>query len=225
MPDKNILIIAPHMDDEVLGCAGAIRRHVINGDQVTVCFAANRAYGHAYRQELIDAEKIDCGRAQKVLGYQNIMFLDLPDERLNNCQVDLISRLEEAIVKCAVGVIYLPHQGDNNPDHRAVFEAARVALRPYALKKAVRVLVYEMPSSTDIMANASPYVFLPNYYVDITDTLEDKIKAMACYKSESRSFPHPRSPEAIRACACKRGVEIGMHAAESFMVIRDTWSR
>ena len=75
----NVLVVAPHMDDEVLGCGGTIMRHGAESHRVTVCIVANRAYGHRYDKEAVDEEKEACRRAQRVLGYEELVFLDLPD--------------------------------------------------------------------------------------------------------------------------------------------------
>jgi LmbE family N-acetylglucosaminyl deacetylase len=220
-----ILVIAPHMDDEVLGGGGAIVRHVRAGDQVAVCLVANRAYGHRYDQALIDREKQACQRAQTILGYQNPVFLDLQDEKLDHSQIELIIPLEETVNSIRPDIVYLPHRGDLNQDHRAVFDAALVACRPLSAHRVKGLRVYEVPSSTDQVPGMNAWPFLPNYYVDISEVLDKKIAALAAYEAESRAYPHPRSPEGLRAYARKRGMEVGMEAAEAFMVLRDLWLR
>jgi LmbE family N-acetylglucosaminyl deacetylase len=218
-----ILVIAPHMDDEVLGCGGAIVRHVQAGDQVAVCLVANRAYGHRYDQALIEREKKACLRAQTILGYQNTVFLDLQDEKLDHSQIELIIPLEETVNSLRPDIVYLPHRGDLNQDHRAVFDAALVACRPLAAHRVKGLRVYEVPSSTDQIPTLSAWPFLPNYYVDIKGVLDLKLDALACYDAESRSYPHPRSPEGLLIFARKRGMEVGLEAAEAFVVLRDIW--
>ena len=218
-----ILIIAPHMDDEVLGCGGTILRHVNDGHKVSVCVVANRAYDHVYNKARIEQEKNACRKAQAILGYHDLTFLDLPDERLDTCQIDIIVPLEETLQRVLPDIVYIPHRGDMNQDHRAVFEAARVACRPFAPYRIQSLRVFEVPSSTDQVTAISEWPFCPTMYVDVTDTLAKKIEAMACYETESRPFPHPRSPEGLTAYAKKRGMEIGMKAAEAFMVLREGW--
>ena len=220
---NQILVIAPHMDDEVLGCGGTIRRHVLAGDVVSVCIVANRAYDHLYNPELINKEKEACRQAQNMLGYQNLTFLDLPDEKLDISQIEIIIPLEEIVTSVNPDIVYLPHRGDINQDHRAVFDAVRVVCRPYSIGKTPILRVYEVPSSTDIVPQYSEWMFRPNLYVDISETLKDKIKAMSCYDTESRVFPHPRSSKGLEILAQKRGMEVGMEAAESFMTIRECW--
>ena len=219
----HVLIIAPHMDDEVLGCGGTIVRHLSRGDSVTVCIVANRAYEHKYIHELIEREKQATRKAQSILGYQELIFLDCNDEQLDHRQIDLIVPIEKVLQAEKPQVVYLPHRGDLNQDHRAVFEATRVACRPFASHRVDRLVVYEVPSSTDQVPGLNEWPFLPNHHVDIHEVLGDKIAAMGCYEAEGREFPHPRSHKGIEILAQKRGMEVGMQAAEAFMVLRDSW--
>ena len=219
-----VLVIAPHMDDEVLGCGGTIIRHVDSGDQVTVCIVANRAYDHKYELNLIEQEKDCCKKAKQVLSYQNLIFLDLPDEQLDQSQIDIIIPLEKVVTECKPDIVYTCHRGDLNQDHRAVFEAVRVVCRPNAKHVVSTLRAFEVPSSTDQVAATSEWPFLPNYYVNLKETLERKVRAMACYSKESKPFPHPRSAEGLRVYAQKRGMEVGVEAAEAFVVLRDNWS-
>ena len=219
-----VLVIAPHMDDEVLGCGGTIIRHVDSGDHVTVCIVANRAYNHKYDQNLIEQEKGCCKKAKEILSYQDLIFLDLYDEKLDQSQIDIIIPLEEVVTKCKPEVVYAPHRGDLNQDHRAVFEAARVVCRPNAGHRVPTLRAFEVTSSTDQVPEALEWPFLPNYYVNVKSTLGKKVEAMACYSKESKPFPHPRSAEGLRVYAQKRGMEVGIEAAEAFVVLRDNWS-
>ena len=219
-----VLVIAPHMDDEVLGCGGTIIRHVDSGDHVTVCIVANRAYNHKYDQNLIEQEKDCCKKAKEILSYQDLIFLDLYDEKLDQSQIDIIIPLEKVVTKCKPEVVYAPHRGDLNQDHRAVFEAARVVCRPNAGHRVTTLRAFEVPSSTDQVPEVLEWPFLPNYYVNVKSTLGKKVEAMACYSKESKPFPHPRSAEGLRVYAQKRGMEVGIEAAEAFVVLRDNWS-
>lgn len=215
-----VLVIAPHMDDEVLGCGGSIARHVADGDTVHVVVVANRAYGHIYDEALIGREKACCREAQNTLGYQELTFLDLPDERLDAVQIDVIVPLEKVVNEFRPDWVYMPFVGDMNQDHRAVYHAACVACRPFAAVQIQRLLCYEVPSSTD-QSPSSLNPFCPNVYVDISETLERKTAAMAAYAAEQHPFPHPRAEKALSAIAVKRGMEAGLEAAEAFMLLRE----
>jgi LmbE family N-acetylglucosaminyl deacetylase len=210
------------MDDEVLGAGGTIARHVARGDEVNVCIVAHRAYGHRFDEEKNRFEMACAGRAREVLGYRETAFLGLPDERLDVSLQEILIPLEEQLGKYDPEVVYIPHRGDLNQDHRAVFQAAVIALRPHANPKVRRVLCYEVPSSTDQAPPFPECAFLPNCYVNITGFLEKKLGALRCYQTERRPFPHPRSDEGLTTMARKRGMESGFPAAEAFMVLRET---
>lgn len=220
---KKVLIIAPHLDDEILGCGATIARHVENGDIVHVCVVAHRVYEHVYDADKANIEKAHSLSAKNTLGYQEIEYLDLPDERLDSCLQDIIIPLEKYFLSICPEIVYVPFYGDNNQDHRAVFHAARVVLRPAACPQLSSVFMYETPSSTEQSLPFAENFFTPNHYVDIEKYLDIKLTALQCYETEKRNFPHPRSSEAIRILSQKRGTEIGFSAAEAFMVLRNKW--
>lgn len=216
-----VFVIAPHMDDEVLGVGGTICRHIEMGDEVFVCIVANRAYGHKYDDVAIAEEKSNAKDAKRVLGYKEVRFLDLPDERLDGVLQDIIIPLEDAYNDVAPDVAYVCHRGDNNQDHRAVFQAAMVACRPHGAGNLKALYSYEVPSSTDQAPPVPEQAFIPNRYVDISSYLSRKVEALRCYERELRPFPHPRSEEGVVTYAKKRGSEVGMMAAESFLILRE----
>lgn len=219
-----VLVISAHMDDEILGVGGTIAKHIQAGDSVTVCIACKRAYNHQFDPKLVQEEKEAAIRAAKILGYEDIRFLDLRDELLDERLLDVIVPLEECVLQIKPAVVYTHHRGDSNQDHRAVFQATLVACRTISQHKVRRLLSYEGPSSTDTAPPFSEYTFQPNFYVDISHFLDRKIEAVRAYARELREFPHPRSAKGIEVLARKRGMEIGFQAAEAFTVIRDEWA-
>ncbi|MBF0483558.1 MAG: PIG-L family deacetylase [Candidatus Omnitrophica bacterium] len=221
---KKILVLAPHMDDETLGCGGVIVKHVKSGDEVKTCFVAHRIYDHKFDETKNQKEEACALAAQKILGYQKISFLRLNDERLDACVQEVLVPLEKEIIDYKPDVVYGPFWQDNNQDHRAVFEAMRVALRPAGASFVKEWLVYEVPSSTEQSPAVPGRVFQPNYYVDITSGVETKLAAMGCYQTEKRVYPHPRSEEAIKILAQYRGIQIGFNYAEGFIRLRSKWS-
>ena len=218
-----VLVIAPHMDDEVLGCGGTISKHIESGDTLFVCFVARRIYNHQFDREKNEVEKKHANKAKEILGYEEAVFFELNDERLDACIQETLIPLEKYSLKIKPDIVYLPFRRDNHQDHRAVFDAARVALRPSATPFIKRIYMYEVPSSTEQSPPLNECAFLPNYYVDITGHIEKKIEAFKSYETEKRDYPHPRSDEALRVLAQKRGIEIGFKYAETFMVLRDKW--
>ncbi len=203
-----VLIVAPHPDDEVLGCGGTIAWHIARGHEVFVHLVGNRVINHTRDEAYIQATLDQARRAAAVLGVTDLFFSDLPDEQLDHRLIDLIVPLEEVINKVRPHVAYVPNETDIDQDHRAVAWATRVSCRGVG-----RVLAYEVMGPTR--------GFAPTTYVDITPYLAAKIEALQIYEGEVRPFPHPRSPEAVTALARTRGVEAGFEAAEAFRLIKE----
>jgi len=223
--NKIVLVVSPHLDDEVLGCGGVIARHVAQGDKVHVCFVAHRVYDHVYDAAKMEIEKEHAIYAKEVIGYNEFHFLDMNDERLDACIQDIIIPLEKYITLTKPQIVYSPFLNDNNQDHQAVAKAVQVVLRPVAVPFVECWLMYETPSSTEQAPSVGILGFQPNVYYDIGDYLNKKLKALACYETEARPFPNPRSPEGIKALAMKRGMECGLENAESFMLVRERFSK
>jgi N-acetylglucosamine malate deacetylase 1 len=219
-----ILIVAPHMDDEVLGVGGVIAKHVDNGDEVCVVIVANRVYNHSLDLELVRKDRDRTANAKKILGYNHAIFLGLDDERLDSRIQDIIIPLEEEYNNFLPEIVYANHFGDNNQDHRAVFEAVRVVTRQSQKNPPSKVLLYETPSSTEQSPPILNSTFAPNYFVNIENFLQQKILAMQCYENEIRDYPNPRSIKGVKSYAQFRGIQSGFHYAEAFMIMRDTWS-
>jgi LmbE family N-acetylglucosaminyl deacetylase len=101
-----------------------------------------------------------------------------------------------------------------------VHEAAIVACRPLPGASINELLFFEVPSSTEWRPAGSALPFVPNWFVDISGTLEKKLRALEAYQSEMRPFPHPRSVKAVEALAHWRGASAGLEAAEAFILGR-----
>ncbi len=219
----NILVISPHMDDEVLGMGATIAKHVHVGHEVYVCFIAHRVYTRKYDKEINLREVQHALDAKKILGYKESEFFNLNDERLDVAIQDILNPLEKYVEKIKPEIVYSNFFGDNHQDHRAVFQAVRVAIRPSARITPKTWMLYETPSSTDQSPHIMESTFMPNHYVDIAEYIDKKITAYKCYETEKRNYPHSRSEEALKIIAQKRGVEIGFKYAEAFMIMRDKW--
>ncbi|MDA7437908.1 PIG-L family deacetylase [Candidatus Pseudothioglobus singularis] len=220
----NILIVAPHMDDEVLGMGGTIAKHVDNGDEVCVIIVTDRVYNHSSNFKLLDEDKLQAINAKKILGYNQIFFLGLADEKLDSLVQEIIIPLEEQYNNFLPDIVYTCHFGDNNQDHRAVFDAVRVVTRQAQKAPPSKVFLYETPSSTEQSPPLLSSAFIPNYFVNIENFLNQKVLALQCYKNEIKDYPHPRSIEGVTIYAQFRGIQSGFNYAEAFMVMKDVWA-
>lgn len=215
---KKILVIAPHPDDEVLGCGGTIARLAKEGNEIHLC-VMTEGYSPDWPEKHLQGRAREIRAAQKALGISKVHFLKLPTVKLDTIPRkninDLLSRVVLAVDP---DVAYIPHAGDLNLDHRIAFETALVALRPRG-KQSPAILSYEVLSETEW--GIPTKLFSPTVYINITKTFSQKLKAMKAYKSELRPFPHPRSLKALEALAIKRGSEVLVARAEAFALIRE----
>ena len=220
---RRILVVAAHPDDEVFGVGGTIARHVRQGEQVSVLILTD---GVTARHNVTEAQEEAARKATRVLGVQDVHFANLPDERLDAMPLlEVIEPISQLVKELRPQVVYTHHRGDTNQDHRVVFAATLVAVRPFDGNPVERVLCYEVASSTEWGPPFTDWASLPNVYVDVSGTLEAKLRALEAYRetfqSEVKPFPHPRSPEAVRVYAQQRGITVGMLAAEAFVLVRE----
>jgi LmbE family N-acetylglucosaminyl deacetylase len=216
-----VLIIAPHPDDEILGCGGTIAKHVSGGDKVYLCIVT-KAYPPEWAEQEIQERREEVLRVNKIIGVKKTDFLDFPTVKLDTIpQKELADSISRVVNEIKPEVVYIPHRGDANKDHRLVFEAAMVVTRPKPTLGIRKVLCYEVLSETEWAAPFVDSAFVPNVFVNISETLETKLKAMSEYKSELKEFPHPRSLEAISVLAKMRGATVGVEAAEAFVLVRE----
>jgi LmbE family N-acetylglucosaminyl deacetylase len=217
----NILVIAPHPDDEVLGCGGTIAHHVAQGDAVHV-LVVTRGDPAIFPPELVEKTRVELAAAHRVLGISTVEFLDFPAPGLDAIPGHQISdAISRVIRRLSPQTLYLPHRGDIHADHRKVFDAALVAARPINRCSVKTILCYETLSETEWGYPSGADAFKPTVFVDISSHLERKLQALGCYQSQLLPAPHPRSLQAIAALACLRGSTVGVAAAEAFVLIRE----
>ena len=217
-----VLVFAAHPDDEVLGMGGTLCLHAAEqGDEVrVVCVTDGSSTQYPGDTEVRERKNQEARAAAEVLGVTDYVHLDLPDMRLDTlAHVELNTVVEGHIRDTAPEVVYTPHP-DVNLDHRALFDSVAVAARPTPGHPVRRLLTYAPTSSTEWTPAATNW-FVPNWFVDITATLERKLEAFACFETEQRDYPHPRNDRALRAHAEFYGATVGSEYAEPFLLIRN----
>lgn len=206
-----VAVISAHPDDETLGAGGTLARHAASGDEIHACIVTK-----GYTPEAVRMGPKQATEALGCLGIQDVSFLQFPTVKLNTVPgKELNDRVAEFIDNIEPHVVYAPSPGDLNSDHGIVARSAAIAVRPIAGRR-ISLFYFETLSSTEwgrVFLHSS---FMPNLYVDITSTLEQKLEAARCYDSELKPFPHPRSSEGIKTLAKLRGMEAGLEAAEAF---------
>lgn len=216
----NILVVAAHPDDEVLGAGGAMAKHVKNGDKVSVIILGQGMFSREEKEQTakLDQLQSDSKNALSKLGVSDIQFLDFPDNSFDSVPLlKIVKAVEKKLQETKPATIYTHHFSDLNVDHRMTFRAVLTAARPIN-QHVKKILCFEIPSSTEW---SSESFFQPNYFVDVSDTIEQKIDSLKEYKTEMRDFPHSRSIEYVEALAKVRGGAANMKAAEAFILIRE----
>jgi len=218
---KNILVIAAHPDDEVLGVGGTVLRHVENSDKV---FALILGEGVLSRDgstlENVKKLRNQTESASKIIGFEKEFFCDFPDNGFDTVSLlSIIKKVEFFIEKIKPEIVYTHFQNDLNVDHRRTFEAVLTACRPCNVNAPEELYTFETLSSTEWQAK-NALQFQPNNYVDIERFIEKKIKAMKEYFLEIKQYPNSRSEKGIRILAQYRGLESGLKFAEALCLIR-----
>ena len=222
---QSILILAAHPDDEVLGCGGTIAKLADEGAIVRVAFFADglssRSEIQAAQQEELNARRTAAQKACDILGVKSVSFGDFPDNRMDTIPLLNIAQAVEALIAThQPEMVFTHHAGDVNIDHRRLHEAVVTACRPQRGHPVKTVLSFEVPSSTEWQLSGSAPAFVPNWFVDISATLERKLAALEAYAAELRVWPHPRSRQGVAHLAHWRGATVGVDAAAAFILGR-----
>ncbi len=217
---KKILVVAPHPDDEILGCGGTIKKYLSAGNRVFILIMS-RGKKELYSDEKILNVRREAEAAHSILGVTGTRFLDFPAPDLDTIPISEISEaIRKVIVELNINTLYLPHYGDIHHDHKIVFNAGLVAARPVNGNPVRSIYTYETLSETEWGTPEASSAFTPTCYENISGFFDSKVEAMKCYKSQLKEFPNPRSLKNIESLATYRGASVGFTFAEAFMVIR-----
>jgi N-acetylglucosamine malate deacetylase 1 len=215
------LVLAPHPDDEVLGCGGTMARIAAAGGHVEVA-VVTRVRPPRFSSDQADQVRAEAEAAHTVLGVARTHFLDLPAAELDRvARADINQAIAEVVAAARPDTLFVPFVGDLHFDHGLVFDAALVAARPRGRDYPARILAYETVSETNWSAPSLSPAFHPNVFVDISDHLDTKLRAFACFRSQCQPSPDERSLETLRALAVVRGSTVTRAAAEAFVLIRE----
>ena len=217
---SDILIIAPHPDDEILGLGGTISKLSSQGHKVTILTVS----GHLpplYKEEVFEEHKSQALEAHKIVGAYDSKFLEIPATFVKDQTIaELNGKIYEVLKNTQPKIVFLPFP-DRHIDHQVIFESCMVVIRPLHDGKCIQLAAsYEVLSETHWNAPAIEPVFNPTITIDITDHIENKLSALSCFKDEIMPFPGPRSIEAVEALAKFRGTQAGFAYGESLQLIR-----
>lgn len=217
----NILVIAPHPDDEVLGCGGTIAKHVSQGDNVYVCIVT-KGCEPIFPPESVEKVRAECREADALLGVKKTIFLDFPAAMMEEVpRYKLNDAFIKTVQELKPDIVYLPHRGDMQLDHKMTVDAAMVALRPKYDHMVKKIYAYETLSETGWDIPNVVNEFIPNVYNDISEYIDKKLDALKKYTTQLADFPNPRSLKTVEALAKFRGNTVSIPYAEAFMLLRE----
>lgn len=217
---KNVLVVAPHPDDEVLGCGGTLLKHCRSGDRITIVYVTQMQLSQGFLVERIQSRQREIETVCKMLTASAHQFNYPPATLTDEDSVSMIAELSEVFGEVVPDVLYLPNRSDAHSDHGICFKAAYACSKIFRCPSLKTILVYETVSETDFSPALASDVFIPNYFVDVSDHMEGKISMMRTYSSEISEHPFPRSIASINALATVRGAAAGVASAEAFQLIK-----
>lgn len=230
LSQQRLLVIAPHADDECFGCAGTMARikHLGGEVYVIVCSVGDLKHYDGREGIVQGSQRADeLGKVMEFLQVDDwdILYRDTETHlRLDTIpRRDLISKLERdsrlAMDKLKPTMLAIP-VASYNQDHEAVFRAAFTAARPGvpSIKPFQKtVLGYD---NTSLFWSLEREKFHPNFYIDISQFMEEKLRALSMHSSQMRESIHHSSVQNVEYTARVRGREVSVDAAEGYMVFR-----
>lgn len=222
----NVLVVAAHPDDELLGCGGTAARLAREGHSVYMSILGEGITSRSNKREQADPSALSslkqCSQqVADLLGVKELTLHGLPDNRFDSLPLlDVVKVVEQLVDRWRPEAMYTHHGGDLNVDHQVVSRAVLTATRPVAGHPVRELYMFEIASSTEWAFQQLAPVFKPNVFVNIEETLSLKLRGMQLYESEAREFPHPRSNAALTSIAQRWGSVVGCKAAEAFEAVR-----
>lgn len=219
---KNVLIIAPHADDEILGCGGIIAKYKKTNFTILICTNANNGAPELFSKSYIDKVRKEAKSSHKFLGIKKTIYLNLPAPRLDQYPIYKISNMiNEIIKKKNYDTVFFPNISDLHIDHKIIAHSTIVATRPMNNQMKLNLISYETLSETEWGSIESENTFSPNFYISLSKLdLERKIKSFNFFQSQKINFNHPRSAKGIKSLAEYRGKFISENYAEAFKIVR-----
>ncbi len=217
-----ILVIAPHADDETLGCGGTLLRYRASGAEIHWLLITQMSAELGYNNAQMSQRQTEINQVAAAYRFSSVHQLTFPTTRLDTvASGDLIGAISAVVAKIKPAMVLCPFRNDAHSDHQVVFDCVMAATKSFRAPFIKKVMCYETLSETDFGMKPEAPAFKPNVFIDITDQLAEKLNIMQIFKSELAEFPFPRSLKAIEALASLRGSQANAHAAEAFLLLKE----
>jgi N-acetylglucosamine malate deacetylase 1 len=218
---NKVCIIAPHPDDETLGCGGTILNHKELKDKIYWICATSMKASNLWSKKNIERRDKEINMVIKAYGFDSFQSLDFPPKELDRISLsEIIDQLTMALNKIKPNILYVPFFEDAHSDHKIIGDTYNALGKWFRYPYIKKIICYETISETNFNI-ISKQTFRPNKFVDISSFMSKKIKIMKIYKSELGKHPFPRSVKAIEALGILRGSQSGFKYAEAFKTIID----
>jgi len=219
---SRILVVAPHPDDETLGCGGTLLRHAAHGASMHWLVVTAMSESHGFAAERIAARAKEIDAVAAAYPFSAVHQAGLPTTRLDTVPMaDLIDAIGKVMHAARPDTVYVPYRNDAHSDHAAVFDAAVACCKSFRNPNIRQVYAYETLSETEFGMRPDDPGFRPNLFVDMSPWLDRKLEILHLFAGEMGRFPFPRSDTTVRALAALRGSQAGVQAAEAFMVLKE----
>jgi len=218
---KKVIVISAHPDDEILGAGGTLIRHRNAGDEIYWIIVTNVSEDAGFTKERVESRQKEIEKVAVLLKIKKTFKLDYPTATLTDKEmIDMVPRIAKIFNEVEPEIFYSLNRSDAHSDHRVVFNAGMACTKSFRHPYLREVLMYECISETEFAPMLSEKVFQPNYYIDISAHMDEKMQLMNIYASEVAEHPFPRSERNIRAVGTFRGATAGVDYAEAFQIIK-----
>lgn len=214
-----ILVVAPHPDDETLGCCGTLLKHKEEGGSIYWLIITGLSSDHGWDKETIKKRDIEIGKVSKKYGFLETYNLGFPTTKIEQTNTsDLINKISKIYKKVKPNIVYMPFAYDVHTDHQIIAKALQSTIKWFRYSHIKKVYMYETISETEFNF-VETRIFRANVFVNISKYINDKIEIMKIYRGEISEHPFPRSEQKIRSLAILRGSQSGFEFAEAFELV------
>jgi LmbE family N-acetylglucosaminyl deacetylase len=218
---KNVIVISAHPDDETLGVGGTLLKHKANKDKLYWIIITSISENYGFSKGRVNSRNKEIDEVRKRFGFENVFFLNYPTTSLTSSSVpNLVPEISKIFQEVKPEVLYTLNRSDAHSDHRYISDAVMACTKSFRYPFLKKILMYECISETEFAPSFPEKVFIPNYFIDISPFIEEKIEIMQIYSSELGIPPFPRSIRNIKALGTFRGAVAGSEYAEAFQVVR-----
>lgn len=218
---KNVIVISAHPDDETLGVGGTLLKHKEIGDKLFWIIATKISEDEGFSKERVNSRIDEIEKVSKRFGFEEVFFLNYSTMSLSSSSVvGLVPKLSKIFQEIKPEILFSLNRSDAHSDHRYLSDAVMACTKSFRYPFLKKILMYECLSETEFAPAFHEKVFIPNYFVDISEFFEKKIEIMRIYSSELGDHPFPRSERNIRALATYRGAVAGCEYAEAFQIVK-----